>query len=82
LACLAGGPDSHRDDFFFVILSDYLFTSGQKENGSKTILLSGFNFYSEITTNFFFLNILSFACAKESNKEKHTGNDLQPLPSR
>jgi hypothetical protein len=24
--------------------------------------------------------ILSFACAKESNKEKHTGNDIQPLP--
>jgi hypothetical protein len=24
--------------------------------------------------------LLSFACAKESNKEKHTGNDLQPLP--
>ena len=23
---------------------------------------------------------LSFACAKESAKEKHTGNDLQPLP--
>ena len=25
---------------------------------------------------------LSFACAKESAKEKHTGNDLRPLPSR
>jgi hypothetical protein len=24
--------------------------------------------------------LLSFACAKESNKEKHTGNDIQPLP--
>ena len=23
---------------------------------------------------------LSFACAKESAKEKHTGNGLQPLP--
>ena len=55
-------------DFFFVILSDYLFASGQKENESKTILLSSFDFYAEITTNFFFLNILSFACAKESNK--------------
>ena len=26
------------------------------------------------------VHILSFACAKESNKEKHTGNDIQPLP--
>jgi hypothetical protein len=26
--------------------------------------------------------VLSFACAKERRKEKHTGNDLQPLPSR
>ena len=24
--------------------------------------------------------LLSFACAKESNKEKHTGNDVRPLP--
>jgi hypothetical protein len=24
---------------------------------------------------------LSFACAKESAKEKHTGNDIQPLPA-
>ena len=23
--------------------------------------------------------ILSFACAKERTKEKHTGNDIQPL---
>jgi hypothetical protein len=29
---------------------------------------------------FFFLNVLSFACAKERTKEKHTGNDIQPLP--
>ena len=26
--------------------------------------------------------VLSFACAKERTKEKHTGNDLQPWPSR
>src|SRR6187549_2511000 len=26
------------------------------------------------------LSILSFACAKERTKEKHTGNDIQPLP--
>ena len=26
--------------------------------------------------------VLSFACAKERTKEKHTGNDIQPLPSR
>jgi len=25
-------------------------------------------------------SILSFACAKERTKEKHTGNDIQPLP--
>ena len=25
--------------------------------------------------------VLSFACAKERTKEKHTGNDLQPLPA-
>ena len=24
--------------------------------------------------------VLSFACAKERTKEKHTGNDIQPLP--
>jgi len=24
--------------------------------------------------------LLSFACPKESNKEKGTGNDVQPLP--
>jgi hypothetical protein len=24
--------------------------------------------------------VLSFACAKERTKEKHTGIDLQPLP--
>jgi len=24
--------------------------------------------------------VLSFACAKERTKEKHTGNDVQPLP--
>jgi hypothetical protein len=24
-------------------------------------------------------HLLSFACAKESNKEKHTANDLRPL---
>ena len=23
---------------------------------------------------------VSFACAKERTKEKHTGNDIQPLP--
>jgi len=53
---------------------------GKKKNESKTTLLSSFDFYSEITANSFFLKILSFACAKESNKEKHTGNDLRPLP--
>jgi hypothetical protein len=26
------------------------------------------------------LYVLSFACAKERTKEKHTGNDIQPLP--
>jgi hypothetical protein len=26
------------------------------------------------------LSVLSFACAKERTKEKHTGNDIQPLP--
>jgi hypothetical protein len=26
------------------------------------------------------LSVLSFACAKERTKEKHTGNDVQPLP--
>ena len=26
------------------------------------------------------LSILSFACAKERTKEKHTGNDVRPLP--
>ena len=25
--------------------------------------------------------VLSFACAKERTKEKHTGNDIQPLPA-
>jgi hypothetical protein len=25
-------------------------------------------------------SVLSFACAKERTKEKHTGNDVQPLP--
>ena len=24
--------------------------------------------------------VLSFACAKERTKEKHTGNDVRPLP--
>ena len=28
-----------------------------------------------------FFYVLSFACAKERTKEKHTGNDLQPLPA-
>jgi len=28
----------------------------------------------------FLLYVLSFACAKERTKEKHTGNDIQPLP--
>jgi hypothetical protein len=28
----------------------------------------------------YFIYALSFACAKESAKEKHTGNDIQPLP--
>ena len=28
----------------------------------------------------FYIHALSFACAKESAKEKHTGNDVQPLP--
>jgi len=27
-----------------------------------------------------YIFILSFACAKERTKEKHTGNDVQPLP--
>jgi hypothetical protein len=26
------------------------------------------------------LYVLSFACAKERTKVKHTGNDVQPLP--
>ena len=26
------------------------------------------------------LSVLSFACAKERTKEKHTSNDLRPLP--
>jgi len=30
--------------------------------------------------NAYMFYLLSFACAKESNKEKHTGNDIQPLP--
>ena len=29
----------------------------------------------------FYFTVLSFACAKESTKEKHTGNDIQPLPA-
>ena len=29
---------------------------------------------------FEYVYLLSFACAKESNKEKHTGNDVRPLP--
>jgi hypothetical protein len=33
-----------------------------------------------LTYNPLILYLLSFACAKESNKEKHTGNDIQPLP--
>jgi len=28
----------------------------------------------------FLIIVLSFACAKERTKEKHTGNDIQPLP--
>ena len=28
----------------------------------------------------FLLSVLSFACAKERTKEKHPGNDIQPLP--
>ena len=28
-----------------------------------------------------FFYVLSFACAKERTKEKHTGNDIQPLPA-
>jgi len=31
---------------------------------------------------FEYVYVLSFACAKERTKEKHTGNDLQPLSSR
>jgi len=27
-----------------------------------------------------YYSVLSFACAKERTKEKHTGNDVQPLP--
>ena len=26
------------------------------------------------------VHVLSFACAKERTKEKHTGNDVRPLP--
>ena len=48
-------------DFFFVILSDYPFASRQKEHKR----------YSKK------IYALSFACAKESAKEKHTGNDLR-----
>jgi hypothetical protein len=29
----------------------------------------------------YYIYALSFACAKESAKEKHTGNDIQPLPA-
>jgi hypothetical protein len=32
--------------------------------------------------DFLMIYVLSFACAKERTKEKHTGNDVQPLPSR
>jgi len=33
----------------------------------------------EETENNLSLYVLSFACAKERTKEKHTGNDVQPL---
>ena len=36
----------------------------------------------EISVVTFLFYALSFACAKESAKEKHTGNDIQPLPGR
>ena len=30
--------------------------------------------------NAYMFYVLSFACAKERTKEKHPGNDIQPLP--
>jgi len=61
-------PDSDRDFFcFFSLYQSLSRFIGNKEK-------------KENKSNYIYA--LSFACAKESAKEKHTGNDLQPLPSR
>jgi hypothetical protein len=54
-----------------------LFASRQKVN---EILNSMPINFTKIHRDIFY--VLSFACAKERTKEKHTGNDIQPLPSR
>jgi hypothetical protein len=45
--------------------------------GSFCIKAKRTEIYKNVRKN---LSILSFACAKERTKEKHTGNDIQPLP--
>ena len=57
-------PGETGGAFGFALIFLLLFASRQKVN--KTYANK---FYA-----------LSFACAKESAKEKHTGNDIQPLP--
>ena len=47
---------------------------------SSAALLLNYIFPLHYYEVFFVLYVLSFACAKERTKEKHTGNDIQPLP--
>jgi hypothetical protein len=51
-------------DLFFVILRITHLHQGKKNGKLKSKSIY----------------VLSFACAKERTKEKHTGNDLRPLP--
>jgi hypothetical protein len=56
-----------RESFEPGLIFLVLFASRQKEH-------KPFNKY------YIRMYLLSFACPKESNKEKGTGNDIQPLP--